>query len=152
MYGMALIAEQGHLGVVRRVVKGIFLLGIFTSGGMALEARTHPEGVAQVGGFPVRTHKIGYGVAGSQGFDDQFIGDRGANVAVNAFDVLVTLKVVRCSQGDPLALHRMERSKFFFVQMTGSAERVVLLQVVSDHNAPAECCCTEQGHTHQEEG
>src|SRR6266702_6622641 len=92
MHRVALIAQERHLGVMRRVVKGVFLLGVLATCGMTLEARTRTEGVAQVSGFPVRTHKIGYGVAGSQGIDDQFIGDRGANVAVNAFDVLVTLK------------------------------------------------------------
>jgi hypothetical protein len=152
MYGVTFIADEGHLGVMRCVVKGIFLLGILASSGMALEAGTHPEGVAQVGGFSVRAHKIGHGVAGGQGFDDYFISDGGANVTVNAFDVLVTFEIVGRGQGNPLALHWMKFGKFFFMEMAGRAERVVLLQVVSDHDAPPKRYSTEQGYTHQEEG
>ncbi len=48
---MTFIADNGHLRVMRGVVKGVFLLRVLASGGMALEARTSPEGVAQMGGF-----------------------------------------------------------------------------------------------------
>jgi hypothetical protein len=105
-----------------------------------------------VGGFLERTHKIRYSVACCQGLDDHFIGDGGADVTINAFDVLLTFEIVGCGQSNPLALHQMELSKFFFVQMASRAERIVLFQVVRDHNAPPKRCRAEEGAPHQQEG
>ena len=85
-------------------------------------------------------------------FDGHFIRDRGADVTINAFVVLVPSDVVCGGEGDPLSIHRMELGKFFFVQMASRAKRVVLLQVVSDHNAPTKRYRAEQGEPHQEEG
>ena len=110
---------------------------------MTLETRARPEGVAQVGGFLERPHKIRDRVACCQGFDDHFISDGGTDVAINTFDVLLTFEIVGCGQSNPLALHWMELGKFFFVQMASRAERVVLFQVVRDHNAPPKRCRTE---------
>jgi hypothetical protein len=46
----------------------------------------------------------------------------------------------------------MELGKFFFVQMASCAERVVLFQVVRDHDAHPKRCHAEEGEPHQEEG
>jgi hypothetical protein len=105
-----------------------------------------------MGRFLERIHKIRHGVACGQEFDDHFIRDCGADMAINAFDVLITRKVVRCGKGDPLTLHRMELGEFFFVEMAGRAERVVLLQMVSDYDTSTKRHRSEQGDTHQEEG
>jgi hypothetical protein len=120
------IADEGHLSMVRSVMKGVFLLGIFPSSRMAFQARARPEGIAQMGGFPVCAYKIGYSVAGGQGFDEYFISDSGTDVTINALDVFLTFEVVGCGQSNPLALHWMELGKFFLVQMARRAERVVL--------------------------
>ena len=130
---------------------GVTLLGVRATSRMALEARTRSEGVVQMGRFLERTHNIRHSVTRCQEFDDHFVCDRGTDVTINAFDVLVPSNVVRCGEGDPLPLHRMELGKFFFVEMAGSAERVVLLQVVSNHNTPTKRYRPEQGDTHQEE-
>jgi hypothetical protein len=119
---------------------------------MTLETRARPEGIAQVGGFLERPHQIRDSVAGCQGLDDQFIGDGGADVTINAFDVLLTFEIVGGSQSNSLVLHRMELGKFFFVQMASRAERVVLFQVVRDHDAPPKRCRAEEGEPYQEEG
>jgi hypothetical protein len=132
-------------------VKGVFLLGILASSGMTLETRARPEGIAQVGGLLERTHKIRYSVACCQGLDDHFIGDGGTDMAINAFDVLLTFDVVSCGQSNPLTLYWMELGKFFFVQMASRAERIVLFQVVRDHDAPPKRCRAEEGEPHQEE-
>ena len=137
---------------MRGVVKGVFLIGILASSRMTLEARTGAEGVAQVGGFLERTHEIRHGVACCQYLDDHFILDGGTDVTINAFDVLLTFEIVGCGQSDTLTLHRMELGKFFFVQMASRAERVVLFQVVRDHDAPHKRCRAEKGKPHQEEG
>jgi hypothetical protein len=99
-----------------------------------------------------RTHKIRDRVACCQGLDEHFIGDGGTDVTINAFDVLRTFAIVGCGQRHPLALHQMELRKFFVVQMASRAERIVLFQVVRDHNAPPKRCRAEEGAPHQEEG
>jgi hypothetical protein len=45
----------------------------------------------------------------------------------------------------------MELGKLFLVQMASRAERIVLFQVVSDHDAPPKRCYAEEGEPHQEE-
>src|SRR5262249_14634813 len=104
MYCVALVAQERHLVVMRCVVKGVFFGGFLPAGGMALEARTCAQSVTQMGGFLEHPHKIRHRIASSYGFDDHFIRGGCTDMAVNAFDVLVTLQVVRCGQGKPLAL------------------------------------------------
>lgn len=133
---MTFIAHNGHLGMMRGVMKGVFLLGVLTTSGMTLEARTSPEGVAQMSGFLERAHKIRHGVTCCQYLDDHFIFDGRTNMAINALDVLRTFEIVGCGQSDPLTLHRMELGKFFFVEMASRAERVVLFQMVCDYDTP----------------
>src|SRR5262245_29205222 len=150
MHRVTFIADNGHLGVMRGVVKGIFLLGILASRGMTLEARTGPESVAQMGGFLERTQKIRHSVACCHGLDDQFILDGGADMAINTLDVLLTFEIVGCGQSNSLALHWMELSKFFFVEMASRAKCVVLFQVIRDHDAPSKRYCAEERKPHQE--
>src|SRR4030095_16897618 len=148
MHRMTFIADNGHLGVMRGVVKGIFLLGILASSGMTLEARTGPESVTQMGGFLERTHKIRHGVACCYGLDDHFILEGGADMAINTLDVLLAFEIVGCGKRNSLALHRMALSKLFFVKMASRAKCVVLFQVVRDHDAPPKRYCAEEGKPH----
>ena len=145
MHCVTFIADYGHLGVMRGVVKGIFLLGILASSGMTLEARTGPESVAQMGGFLEGTHKIRHGVTCCHSLDDHFILDGSADMAINTLDVLLTFEIVGCGQSNSLALHRIELSKFFFVEMASRAKCVVLFQVVRDHDAPPNAMAPSKG-------
>jgi len=152
MHCVTFIADYGHLGVMRGVVKGIFPLGILASSGMTLETRTGPESVAQMGGFLEGTHKIRHGVTCCHGLDDHFILEGGADMAVYTLDVLLTFEIVGCGQSNSCALHQIELSKFFFVEMASRAKCVVLFQVVRDHDAPPKRYGAEEGKPHQEEG
>src|SRR5262245_5725357 len=51
MHRVTFIADNGHLGVIRYVVKGIFLLGVPAFGGMALETRACAYGKMETGGL-----------------------------------------------------------------------------------------------------
>jgi hypothetical protein len=93
---------------------------------MTLEARACAYGKVEVGGLLSLAESPRHGIARCQKLNDHFIFDSRADVAINALNVLGTIEVVGCGQGDPLVLHRMEFSKFLFVQMAGRAERVVL--------------------------
>jgi hypothetical protein len=152
MHRVTLVAHQGHFAVVWGVVKGRFLVGVLAAVGVALQAGAITEGIAQMGGLLKGTHRIGHCVTRRQGLDNEFIGNRRANVAVDTLDVFVAVEVMCRCQGKALPLHRMKLAEFLLVQMAGGTEGVVLLQAVRHHHTATKRPGPKQQHTRQQEG
>ena len=88
-------------------------------------------------GFLEGPDEIRQRIACRHGFNDDFIRERGADVAIDAFDVQVPGHIVCCREGDALLLHRMKLAEFLFMEMAGRTKSIVPLQRIShDHSRP----------------
>src|SRR6266540_5414812 len=122
---MAGDALKLHVSVVWIVVKGLGAGLRLAAIGMAFEAGPVAEGKAQMVGVLEAPHEVPDRVPAGNGLNDQLVGERRPDVAVNALNL--PLIGMGTGEGDQLRGIGHKVLEDLLVEVAGDAEAIILL-------------------------